>query len=94
MNIETAVEAFGNVIVTTPGEIAQGEKGVYNAKTGLALLTGAVKLTRGSSQANGDFLELNLNNGLYKLGCRPGTGSSCVRGLFVPDRQGEGTQRR
>ncbi|MBM3478604.1 MAG: hypothetical protein FJX69_05220 [Alphaproteobacteria bacterium] len=88
------VEAFGNVIVTTPGEIAQGEKGVYNAKTGLALLTGAVKLTRGSSQANGDFLELNLNNGLYKLGCRPGTGSSCVRGLFVPDRQGEGTQRR
>ncbi|MFM8679473.1 MAG: LptA/OstA family protein [Alphaproteobacteria bacterium] len=88
------VEAFGNVIVTTPSEIAQGEKGVYNAKTGLALLTGAVKLTRGSSQANGDFLELNLNNGLYKLGCRPGTGSSCVRGLFVPDRQGEGTQRR
>ena len=88
------VEAFGNVIVTTPSEIAQGEKGVYNAKTGLALLTGAVKLTRGASQANGDFLELNLNNGLYKLGCRPGTGSSCVRGLFVPDRQGEGTQRR
>lgn len=88
------VEAFGNVIVTTPSEVAQGEKGVYNARTGIALLTGAVKLTRGPNQANGDFLELNLNNGLYKLGCRPGTGSACVRGLFVPDRQGEGTQRR
>lgn len=88
------VEAFGNVIVTTPTEIAQGEKAVYNAKTGIALLTGAVKLTRGRNQANGDFLELNLNNGLYKLGCRPGTGSNCVRGLFVPEKQGEGAPRR
>jgi lipopolysaccharide export system protein LptA len=88
------VEAFGNVIVTTPTEVAQGEKAVYNAKTGIALLTGAVKLTRGRNQANGDFLELNLGNGLYKLGCRPGTGSSCVRGLFVPEKQGEGAPRR
>lgn len=88
------VEAFGNVIVTTPTEIAQGEKAVYSAKTGIALLTGSVKLTRGRNQANGDFLELNLNNGLYKLGCRPGTGSSCVRGLFVPEKQGEGPPRR
>jgi len=88
------VEAFGNVIVTTPSEIAQGEKAVYSARTGIALLTGSVKLTRGRNQANGDFLELNLNNGLYKLGCRPGTGSTCVRGLFVPERQGEGSPRR
>lgn len=88
------VEAFGSVIVTTPTEIAQGEKAVYNAKTGVALLTGNVKLTRGRNQANGDFLEINLNNGLYKLGCRPGTGSSCVRGLFVPEKQGAGSPRR
>jgi lipopolysaccharide export system protein LptA len=88
------VEAFGNVVVTTPTEVAQGEKAVYNARTGIALLTGTVKLTRGRNQANGDFLELNLSNGLYKLGCRPGTGSSCVRGLFVPEKQGEGAPRR
>jgi len=88
------VEAFGGVIVTTPTEIAQGEKAVYNAKTGVALLTGNVKLTRGRNQANGDFLEINLNNGLYKLGCRPGTGTTCVRGLFVPEKQGAGSPRR
>ncbi len=88
------VEAFGNVIVSTPSDIAQGEKAVYNAKTGIALLTGNVKLTRGRNQANGDFLEINLNSGLYKLGCRPGAGSSCVRGLFVPDKKGEGPVRR
>ena len=88
------VEAFGNVIVSTPTDIAQGEKAVYNAKTGIALLTGNVKLTRGRNQANGDFLEINLNSGLYKLGCRPGTGSSCVRGLFVPEKKGEGPTRR
>ncbi|MBL8699657.1 MAG: hypothetical protein JNK67_14860 [Alphaproteobacteria bacterium] len=87
------IEAFGGVIVTTPTEIAQGEKAVYNAKTGVALLTGNVKLTRGRNQANGDFLEINLNSGLYKLGCRPGTGSNCVRGLFVPDKQGGGSAR-
>lgn len=88
------VEAFGNVIVSTPTDIAQGEKAVYNAKTGIALLTGNVKLTRGRNQANGDFLEINLNSGLYKLGCRPGAGSSCVRGLFVPEKKGEGPIRR
>jgi lipopolysaccharide export system protein LptA len=88
------VEAFGNAIVTTANETAQGDKGQYNATTGIATLTGNVKLTRGRNQAAGDVLELNLNNGLYKLSCKPGTGSSCVRGLFVPERRGEGPVRR
>lgn len=88
------VEAFGNAIITTANETAQGDKGQYNATTGIATLTGNVKLTRGRNQAAGDVLELNLNNGLYKLSCRPGTGSSCVRGLFVPERRGEGPVRR
>jgi lipopolysaccharide export system protein LptA len=88
------VEAFGNAIVTTANETAQGDKGQYNATSGIATLTGNVKLTRGRNQAAGDALELNLNNGLYKLSCKPGTGSSCVRGLFVPERRGEGPVRR
>jgi lipopolysaccharide export system protein LptA len=88
------VEAFGNVLVSTPTDIAQGDNAVYNAKTGVAQLTGNVKLTRGQNQANGDFLEINLNTGIYRLGCKPGTGSSCVRGLFVPDKQPEGGSRR
>lgn len=88
------VEAFGNTVVTTATEVAQGEKGRYNATTGIAVLTGNVKLTRGRNQASGDILELNLNNGLYKLSCRPGTGTSCVRGLFVPEKRSEGQPRQ
>jgi lipopolysaccharide export system protein LptA len=88
------VEAFGNAVVTTPTEIAQGDKGQYDARTAMAVMTGNVKLTRGRSQAAGDVLELNLNTGLYKLSCRPGAGSTCVRGLFVPDRRGEGRPRQ
>jgi lipopolysaccharide export system protein LptA len=83
------VEAVGKAIVTTATEIAQGDKGQYNATTGIATMTGNVKLTRGRSQAAGDVLELNLNTGLYKLSCKPGAGSTCVRGLFVPERRGD-----
>lgn len=83
------VEAAGKAIVTTATEIAQGDKGLYNATNGIATMTGNVKLTRGRSQAAGDVLELNLNTGLYKLSCKPGSGSSCVRGLFVPERRGD-----
>ena len=87
-----------NKYVTVIGDVVSfdtlpGSDDVYNAKTGVALLTGNVKLTRGRNQANGDFLEINLNSGLYKLGCRPGTGSNCVRGLFVPEKQGGGSAR-
>jgi lipopolysaccharide export system protein LptA len=88
------VEAFGNVLVVTATEVAQGETGVYNARNATASLSGNVKLTRGRNQIQGDSLELNLETGLYKLGCRPGTGSSCVRGLFVPERRDEGTRTR
>jgi lipopolysaccharide export system protein LptA len=87
------VEAFGNTVVTTATEVAQGETGRYNASTGIAVLSGNVKLTRGRNQASGDVLELNLNNGLYKLSCKPGTGTSCVRGLFVPEKRNERQQR-
>ena len=87
------VEAFGNAVVTTASEVAQGDKGNYNATTGIAVMTGNVKLTRGRSQASGDVLELNLNNGLYKLSCKPGAGASCVRGLFVPESRAGGGPR-
>ena len=85
------VDAVGNVLVSSPTEIAQGDRGVYNAETGVATLAGNVKLTRGPNQMNGDWLEINLNTGIYKLSCRPGANSSCVRGLFVPEEKpGEG----
>jgi lipopolysaccharide export system protein LptA len=82
------VEAFGDVHISTETDIAVGDRGVYNAETGIAVLAGNVKITRGQNQLNGDFAEVNTNTGVSRLLCQPGQASdNCVRGLFVPDNQ-------
>lgn len=80
------VDAVGNVVITSPQEVARGEKGVYNPQTGMATLTGSVKLTRGDTQLNGEYAEINLNTGQSRLLADPQgvrTGKR-VRGLFLP----------
>ncbi len=80
------VEGFGNVQVSTPEEIAHGERGVYNADTGIATLVGSVRVTRGDNQLNGDYAEVDLNTGISRLFTRPQAGGDGrVRGLFVPE---------
>jgi lipopolysaccharide export system protein LptA len=88
-------DIVGNVVITTPTEVARAERGVYNADSGIATLTGGVKLTRGDNQLNGEFAEVNLKTGISKLLAGPagsvgGTGK--VRGIFVPrgDEEGAG----
>ena len=61
------VEAFGNVVITTPTEIARGNRGDYEAETQVATLTGNVRLTRGDNQLNGDRAEVNMKSGVSKL---------------------------
>jgi len=61
------VEAFGNVVITTPTEIARGNRGDYDAETQVATLTGNVRLTRGDNQLNGDRAEVNMKSGVSKL---------------------------
>lgn len=61
------VEALGNVVITTPTEIARGNRGDYNAETQVATLTGDVRLTRGDNQLNGDRAEVNMKTGVSKL---------------------------
>jgi len=79
------IVAEGNVIITTPTEVARANKGIYNHKTGLAVLIGSVKLTRGDSQLNGDRAEVNLKTGVSRLlASRSGRGRGRVRGLFIP----------
>jgi lipopolysaccharide export system protein LptA len=58
------VDAFGSVLITTPTDIARGENGVYFADTDIATLTGAVRITRGDNQLNGDIAEVNMNTGI------------------------------
>jgi lipopolysaccharide export system protein LptA len=81
------VEAFGDVHVSTEADIAVGDRGVYNADTGIAVLAGNVKITRGRNQLNGDYAEVNTNTGISRLL----SDSQQVRGLFVPENQKDGT---
>ena len=83
------VDAIGQVVITTPQEVARGDKGVYNPDTGVATLTGSVKLTRAGHQLNGEYGEVNLNTGLSRLLANPSgarTGKR-VRGLFMPSEK-------
>lgn len=83
------VDAFGSVLITTPTDIARGEKGVYFTDTGIATLTGAVKITRGDNQLNGEIAEVNMNTGVSRIlaGAKKGGKSKPVRALIVPTRK-------
>jgi lipopolysaccharide export system protein LptA len=78
------IEAFGDVHISGQAEIAVGDRGVYNAETGIAVLAGNVKITRGQNQLNGDYAEVNTNTGISRLLSQP---DQQVRGLFVPESQ-------
>ncbi len=83
------VDAFGSVLITTPTDIARGEKGVYFVDTGIATLTGAVKITRGDNQLNGEIAEINMNTGVSRIlaGAGKGGESKPVRALIIPARK-------
>jgi lipopolysaccharide export system protein LptA len=88
------VEAFGDVHISGETEIAVGDRGVYNAQTGIAVLAGNVKITRGQNQLNGDYAEVNTNTGISRLLSQPDqAGDNRVRGLFVPESQKDGTRK-
>ena len=78
----SVVEAEGNVVITTPEEVARGREGVYNAAKGTATLTGEVRITRGKNQLNGERAVVNLNTGVSRL--LPAAKGERVKGLFTP----------
>jgi lipopolysaccharide export system protein LptA len=77
------VIAEGNVVITTPTEVATADRGIYNHKTGIAQLMGSVKLTRGDNQLNGDRAEVNLKTGVSRL-LAARTRNGRVKVLVVP----------
>ena len=83
------IEAFDDVKVITANDIATGERGVYNVETGIATLTGSVKITRGGNQLSGCVAEVNMNTNVSKLyGCASGgTGDGRVHGLLRPKKK-------
>jgi lipopolysaccharide export system protein LptA len=86
--------AYGNVVVTTPQEVARGSRGVYNARTGIAVLTGGVKITRDKNQLNGDAAEMNFNTNVSRIIAAPGAGGGArppVRALLIPNEKKDGS---
>lgn len=89
------IEAFTNVHISTPGQIALGDRGVYNVESGIATLFGSVKITRDENQLEGEYGEVNLNTGVSRMLSGPpgATGPQPVRGLFSPKKKPEITSR-
>ena len=80
------IEAQGNVVVTSAGEIAQGQRGTYNVEDGTIDLIGGVVLNQGNNVVEGETLTMNLETGVSKVS---GAGDTRVQGLFVPEEEGE-----
>ena len=80
------IEAEGNVVVTSPEETAKGQSGVYDVEEARIDLAGDVLLNRGNNIIEGQTLTMDLASGVSRVS---GTSSGRVRGLFVPDEEGE-----
>ncbi len=76
------VEAFGHVQLRTAVETVVGERGVYVADTGIARIAGAVRITRGQNQLDGDEALVNMRTGISTLVRDPG---KRVQGLVIPN---------
>lgn len=78
------IEAEGNVVLTQPGEIAQGDSGVYDPIADTLVLENNVVLTRGENVVRGSRLDSNLATGVSVVSAPPG---KRVRALFVQEQQ-------
>lgn len=81
------VEAVDRVKVITPQDVFAADRGTYNAETGIATLTGSVKIVRGANQLNGCRGEVDLKSGVSRLfACGRGdSGTAPVRGIIRPN---------
>ena len=89
MDLERA-DAFGHVILTTPQDKAVGDRGDYDANTGIATLTGVVTLTRGTNVMNGRYAHVDMNSGISTLyGYQPDETKQRVQATFAPTQKPE-----
>lgn len=78
------VEAFDNVVITTASEKVTSDRGIYKVQSGLATLSGNVRIEREGNVITGCRAEVNLNTGISKMfACADGSGSR-VQGSIVP----------
>ena len=81
------INAFGNVLIVTKTEHVTADKGVYNTKSGVATLTGSVKIKRGQNLLNGCSATVNLKTNISRLKACAGTNDNRVRGLVLPSKK-------
>jgi len=83
--------AYDHVVLTTLKDKVTGDRGDYNTQSGIATVTGAVKLVRGDNILTGGYAQVNMNTGISTLYPNaPGSsgGDTRVKGLVVPAQKG------
>jgi lipopolysaccharide export system protein LptA len=75
-------EAFGHVLLRTQTDIVTGDRGVYVPETGMAVLLGNVRITRGQNQLAGAEAIVNMKTGVSRL---VSGNAGRVSGLIVPN---------
>lgn len=60
-------EAHGHVKITTPNDIAYGDKAHYNGQSEKAILTGNVRITHAKNDITGSKAEIDLKTGISKM---------------------------
>jgi len=86
------IDAFENVKVTTANDTATGDRGVYNVESGVATLTGDVKLKRGQNVLKGCRAVVNLNSNVSKLFNCAANGVNRVQGVLIPQKNRKKTR--
>ncbi len=61
------VNATGEVFYVRPGEVARGDRGVYDLEAGTITLIGSVVLTQGCNVSTGDRLDADIEGGVARL---------------------------
>lgn len=79
------IDAYDNVQIVTALDTITANRGVYNVVSGIADLSGDVKLTRGQNVLTGCKAKVNLNTNVSKLfSCNDNSGTR-VQGVFQPE---------
>lgn len=61
------LDGHGNVVVTTPKDVARCRQLLYSVKDNVAVLNGDVRITTGDDQINGDAAEMDLTNNVNRV---------------------------
>lgn len=81
------MDAYGNVVISLPGEIALADRAVYHPDQDTVELWGKVRITRGQNQFNGERAIINFKTGISRiLAGKGGQDKPPVRVLIVPSK--------